>query len=56
MKNNYIPDPKMMDDDMIDNIHKSNFIKFLQKWINEKINSDLQRINTRNIEFTRSSS
>ena len=29
---------------MIDNIHKSNFIKFLQNWINEKINSDLKSL------------
>ena len=35
MKNNYIPDPKMMDDDMIDNIF-SHFDKVLQKKKNDK--------------------
>ena len=35
MKNNYIPDPKMMDDDMIDNIF-SHFDKVLENKKNDK--------------------
>ena len=38
------PEINLIIDDMIDNIHKSNFIKFLQNWINEKINSDLKSL------------
>mgnify|MGYP001315456368 FL=1 len=38
------PEINLIIDDMIDNIHKSNFIKFLQNWINKKINSDLKSL------------
>ena len=38
------PEINLIIDDMIDNIHKSNFIKYLQNWINEKINNDLKSL------------
>jgi len=50
------PEINLIIDDMIDNIHKSNFIKFLQKWINEKINSDLKSLtDLKNINNTNTS-
>ncbi len=48
------PEINVIIDDMIDNIDKSNFTKFMQDWINKKISTDLKNlidlknINTKN--------
>ena len=48
------PEINVIIDDMIDNIDKSNFTKFIQDWINKKISTDLKNlidlknINTKN--------
>ncbi len=38
------PELILIIDEMVDNIDKLNFIKFLQDWINKKINSDLKSL------------
>jgi ATP-dependent RNA helicase SUPV3L1/SUV3 len=38
------PEIKLIIDDMVDNIEKINFNKFLHNWINEKINTDLRSL------------
>ena len=38
------PEINLIIDDMIDNVHRLEFIKFIQNWLNQKINTDLKSL------------
>jgi len=50
------PEINLIIDDMIDNVHRLEFIKFIQNWLNQKINTDLKSLtDLRNINNSNAS-